>query len=179
MAKPFYRYADDDGEVHIVDGLDRVPPEHRESAAQVRLGEATVFFPKRYADDGAVPIAAVAPPVRPDRPSSGLILADLHWPSFVGGVGVAIALFGAVAVIRSRRFGGLTRRLLTVGAIGAVGILAAVMYMGGIRRAAGLDDGATATPQQLIDDARRAAEQVKARLQKQERIMKKTQEQSP
>ncbi len=179
MAKPFYRYTDDDGEVHIVDALDRVPADHRDDAEPVRLGEATVFFPKRYAQD-ATPVANVAPPSSPGHASSGLLTVDdLHWPSFLGGLGVATLLFGALAVIRSRRFGGVAQRLLTVGAFGAVGVLVVVAYLGGLRRAAGLDDGATATPQQLIDDARQAAQQVKARLQKQESIMKKTEEQSP
>ena len=51
-------------------------------------------------------------------------------------------------------------------------------YLGWLRGTAGLGQGSTATPQQIIEDAKAAAERAKERLRTQQHILQKVEEQS-
>ena len=136
----YYRFTDASGRVHIVDSLDRVPSSERAHAEKVELGA--------QAEPSALPFAA--------RPTD--------FRSFALGAAAALLL---VLVFRY-----LPRTMRFVLRFGIVAGLAALLmggYFSWIRRAAGHTDGALATPQALMDDAKGAVDKLNERMRAQDR----------
>ena len=156
MAEPFYRYTDEDGRVHIVDRLDKVPAVERARAQEITPGRGGAVIP--------------APPVSVDGGSGGSIMgfaSDLDGPSVLTGVALAVAVQAGLLIVR-RNGAVLLRGGLVLAAVALIG----GAYLGWIRQRVGVGDGAVATPGQLVDDARRAVRQLKARLQEQQRVLR-------
>lgn len=141
-----WQYTDARGTLVVVDALEKVPPAQRDKAAKVVLE-------KRDAPNTVA--------VRTTE------LADIHWTSFGAG---AVAALGVVLVLRVFWSGAKT--VLKVAAFVAVAALLVTGYFGVIRGQAGLGSGPV-SPGELVDDARRAAEQAKKMIDKQERELRK------
>lgn len=98
---------------------------------------------------------------------------DLDLPSLA--VGFALALVMVLGLQLVRRTG---RLLLKLGLVAAIFVLVAGAYFGWLRRAAGLSGGALSNPKTLVDDARKAADQMQDRLQHNEKVMRQIEETS-
>ena len=150
MGETYYRFVDDQGRVHIVDRLELVPAKYRDQAKPVALDKAE----------------AIVPPAPAGRFAGPPSVADIDGPSFIIGFGSAVAVLAFIGLFR-RRWGPVVRIGAVVGAV----VLLTVGYLGWLRRAAGLGDSTIATPQQLLEDAKEAAEQMKARLRQQQKAL--------
>lgn len=98
-------------------------------------------------------------------------VGDVHPPSFVFGVATALVL-----VIGAKLVWGGAKMVLKLAAIAALLFLLSGMYFGWVRRSAGLDTSRMSSPQELIDDARKAAEAAKQRYEEQKAALKKLEE---
>ncbi len=148
-----WQYTDERGTLVVVDALEKVPPGQRDKAAKVVLE-------KKATGSAAGERPALTTQVARE-------LAEIHWTSF--GAGVAVAL-GVVLVARVVWSG--AKMLLKVAAFVAVAALLVGGYFGVIRQQAGLGAGPV-SPQELVQDAQRAAEQAKKMIDKQERELRK------
>ena len=145
-AAAFYRYRDSSGRVVIVDSLSRVPSSQRAAAETVVL----------------------APVGESSAASTARELArDLHMPSFIAGVGLAL-LLGLVLVLVGRKLGRFFQAALVIGAVG----LGVVAYFGWLRRTTGQSGDLLASPSTLIEDARGAVRKMNERTEQQQRTLK-------
>lgn len=141
-----WQYTDERGTLVVVDALEKVPPSRRDEATQVTLTQRP---------------ASITPAQR------AVEAADVHWPSF--GAGVVVAL-GVVLVARVVWSG--AKIILKVAAFAAVAALLVAGYFGVLRNQAGLGGG-LASPAQILEDAQRAAEQAKKKIDKQGQDLRK------
>lgn len=167
-AKPdqvFYRYEGPDGRVQLVDSLEKLPEEARSKAQRLDFPGS-----EKSALEGAFEeLLSEETTTTRDGATSTPSVPNVHWPSFVIGMGAGV---GAVLVLRlllspgSSSFG---KRLLVSTAL-VIGLAAVLggLYLGWIRKSTGQADGALATPQQIIDDAKRTMKQVEERRKEQE-----------
>lgn len=159
QTQEFYRYEDARGRVVIVDSLSAVPPAERATAERIELDSKP-----------AVPLPAPGDSDTPDPPPlpGTTQLAELddlgvHWPSFAVGFGSAVAL--ALLFLALRKLSTpLGRVVLFVGGI----LLLVAIYLGWIRRSTGQSDSPFASPSAVIQDARRAVEEMNQRNKKQD-----------
>jgi hypothetical protein len=96
---------------------------------------------------------------------------DLDLPSVAVGFALSLVVFLTFAVVKKSL--GLVFKLALLALI--VGLLGGA-YFGWLRRASGLGDDALASPQELIDDAKRAASDYQKKLDGQEKTLKKIEE---
>jgi hypothetical protein len=147
----FYRWIDADGRLHVVSSLDAVPPADRGRAERVTLNGATALE--------SVPTAAATPSWRPDG------------GSFALGFGSAL-LLALLFRLLPNAWRGLTRIAVVLG----IAALLTGLYLGSIRRAAGVSGaGALATPSALIEDAKAAVQKLDARQKQQDEELRKIQ----
>lgn len=145
----FYRYRTADGRTVIVDSLSNVPPAERAHVERVTLPS----------DGGQLVTTAVN---------------QLDWPSFAAGFGLALVV-GAVLSALFRRSGKALAGLLAVGLL----VAGSGAYLGLIRRSTGQGQALLASPQQVIDDAKKAVEQMKDAQRTQEQTIRDIQKQAP
>lgn len=116
----YYRYVGKDGNAHLTDDLSSIPKEHRDSAQQLQLHDIIT--------------AAMA------RDEARHLIADMSWPSFGIGFGVAclVALLMRLFVARRLVFAGI------VAVIAAFGFGSAFVDAAGRRGASALFRSMTA-----------------------------------
>lgn len=149
----YYRHEGVDGRVHITDSLDSLPEEARVSARPVRLEPSPVATP---GVEAARDVDASAPDVA----------RDIDATSFLLGFGAALGLAGLLFFLGKN-----AGWLLKVVAGVALASLLAAAYLGLLRQSTGHDGAAFATPEALVDDARRAVRAVEERRLEQERVI--------
>ena len=140
-----YRYRGPDGRIVVVDSLSEVPEAQRPSAERV---------------------------VAIDRP--GAAATDMpwrfDWSSAAVGFGAAALL--AVVLFASRRG---SRVVFGVVLVLGLGVLGMGAYFGLLRKSTGQAGSALASPSAVIDDAKRAVEQMERRNNEQEREIREIQ----
>lgn len=159
QTQEFYRYTDAEGRVVIVDSLSSVPRPFRATAERVKLdSKPSIEVP--------VPRSSGTPAPSPLPGSTQLAELDelgVHWPSFAVGFGSALLL--GLLLFTIRKLGSpLGRVVLFVGGI----LLFVGLYLGWLRRSTGQTDALITSPSAVIQDARRAVEQMNRRNQKQD-----------
>lgn len=159
QTQEFYRYKDARGHVVIVDSLSAVPRAERATAERIKLdSEPAIEVP--------VPRATETPRAAPLPTATQLAeLEDLgvHWPSFAVGFGSAVGL--ALLFFGLRKLSTpLGRFVLFVGGV----LLLVAFYLGWLRRSTGQSDSPFASPSAVIQDARRAVEEMNQRNKKQD-----------
>ena len=148
----FYRWVDAQGRLHVVSSLDAVPSAERARAEQVTLNGATAL--------GEVP----------GRPAPAAAW-QLDYGSFGLGGGAAL-VFGLVFRLLPNAWRGFTRVAVVLG----VAALLTGLYLGSVRRAAGVTSGgALASPSALIQDAKDAVQKLNERQKQQEEELRKLQ----
>jgi hypothetical protein len=96
---------------------------------------------------------------------------DLHLPSIaVGFAGALFVFFVLTFVYKSGKL------LVKIGLFVAIVILIAGAYFGWLRSAAGLGKARFSTPQEIVDDAQKAADQMQKRMKETEKTLKKIEE---
>lgn len=132
----FFQYLDASGAVHLVDRLDKVPEAFRGQAHKIEL-----------------PVAEVA--ALKETLTGGQSIDPL---SFGFGFAAAMALSALLWVVR-----GTAKLALKLAILVLLGILGTGLYLGYVRRSAGLSEQLLSDPKQLVDDAREAAERLDER----------------
>lgn len=194
MPKPeasgaLYRYRDPEQGWVFTNDLEAIPEAARDTVQrfvpQADVGAAAEEGARRLRDDAEraleeLPAKARALGRRSKREAEAVqrevgdvlpFVRDLDLPSVA--VGFAGALLVWVASSMLRRTG---RLLFKVGAFALVVALVAGAYFGWLRRAAGLGEGRLSTPKAIVDDARKAADDMQDRLQKNERLLRQLEE---
>lgn len=187
-----YRYPEDGGGWVYVNDLALVPEAKRDAAERVTLSSAAKVEAEPAAEAPA-PIASKAP-AKPERPTarslkktavskvqaaqrevSGVLpfVRDLDAPSLAVGFACGLALMTIPSLLRR---GG--RLLLKAALVVVVGGLLVGAYLGWVQRSAGLGSGPLASPREMVREAEEAAEQMKDRLQKNERALERLEETS-
>lgn len=143
-----YRYEDEDGRVHFVDALDKVPE---------TLHSRIERLPPRVG-----PAAEV-----PKSKSPGDFVRSLDVPSV--GVGIAI---GLVLVFLGSLVRGSAGWLVRAGVLLAVATLLGGAYLNWVQQSAGLgDEGIVATPSEIVEEAKKASRKLEKRLQSQRKTL--------
>jgi hypothetical protein len=152
-ADSFYRWVDAQGRLHVVSSLEQVPPGDRPKAEHVTLSGATSVGEYQTIGSGSWTSW------RPDLPSLAV------------GFGAALVLSQLFRLLPGA-WRGVTRLVVILG----VGVLLTGLYLGAIRRSAGMPGGgALAAPSALIQDAKTAVEQMNARQKQQEEELRQIQ----
>lgn len=194
MAEPsagtkVYRYQDEDGTPVFVTSLDQVPKAHREGAElfvvdparalKKKAGDKLQAEVKKLETEGVARAKALgAKGLDTAKSISTKVVetvphADQLDPLSVG-VGFGVAIVGGLMfrVLRSS-----VRVLVKVAVVVGVIALLAGGYLGALRKTAGLGGGgAVATPQQVLEDAKKAAAQANKRVIEQTRMLEKIEE---
>jgi hypothetical protein len=144
-AEQYYRFTDEHGVVHITSSKDSLPPAMRERAELIQLDPAAVRA------QHSLPAPAGAPRF------------ELSWPSF--GAGFASALLLVLTLRLMPRGMRMASRVALLAGLLAIGT---GLYFGLLRRSTGASQNVMASPSALIDDARRAVDQVQQRRREQE-----------
>ena len=146
----FYRWLDAQGRLHVVSSIEQVPTADRAKASLVVL-------------NGAESVSEYA---------SGAPAAwRLDGVSFAVGVAAALVL-GVVF----RALPGSLRKLSRFAIVLGLAALAGAAYLGVVRRSVGMPGAAAlATPSALVEDARRAVENMNQRQKQQDEEIKKAQ----
>ena len=169
VAQPFYRFVDEDGRVHIVDRLERVPDRYRDAAEPYDAqGGALVVLPTAPPQTRVVREGA---PVASSQDAFAGLVRALDAPSVAVGIGLALGILTGFLVLR--RMGAPLLRGVFILAVFAT---LAFGYLGWSRWATGLGTSHLATPQQVVEDAKAAAERLKARWQDQQEILQELEE---
>lgn len=151
----FFQYEDASGTLHLTDSLQAIPAELRDKAKPIVVREL-----ERAKGELRSKL---------DRNQDLPVVGNVHLPSF--GFGIAVSL---AAVLALKLVWGGAKLVLKLAAIAAIVAVLGGMYLGWVRNQAGLGKGDLSSPQQLIDDARRAAEAAKKKLEAEHRELKKT-----
>jgi uncharacterized membrane protein (Fun14 family) len=146
-------------------------------------GSGQVFY--RYVNPEGRLVITDAPPGGPapgGGPADVVVLEPPPPKSIMSGldtrslwVGVALGVVGGFTLSWLLRVIPRVGRLVVGAAILVVGALA---YLGWMRRSAGLSQDLAATPQALVDDAKRAVEKMNARMHQQDEELKKLENES-
>ncbi|MBN1609314.1 MAG: hypothetical protein JW940_21970 [Polyangiaceae bacterium] len=143
----YYRHEDASGKVTVVDSLEKLPAEVRAKAERVVLT--------------GTPEVRVDPRGHAERATAAPLPFGVDTASFALGLGAGMLSAGLIGLMLSRLSGGagrwVVRGALTVG----LAVLIAGSYFGWVRRTAGIGNGTLASPGQLVQDARDAAERVR------------------
>jgi hypothetical protein len=164
----YYVYPGSDGADVIVPRLLDVPQELRSKAKHIDLSKPALKIPAESPQNflQETPGAAAADGI-------GGILAAFHGPSFLLGVGAAVAL-ACLVVLSLRR----TTRIFSL-ALGLVLMATfSLGYMTYLRKQAGLQSKGIPTPKVFIDDAKESAEAMKKRYADQEQILRDVEKQA-
>lgn len=172
QGQEFYRYHDAEGRIVIVDSLNDVPPSARDKTERISYSAA----PRSAAAPGGTPAPSGAPSPGAELQGTAAPHSDrapalpfaLDWPSF--GAGFGAALLVGLGLLVLRRFSSPLARFAVFAALAA---LFGGAYLGWLRRSTGQGDALLASPPAVIQDARRAVEQMKQRNQKQEEEIQK------
>jgi hypothetical protein len=140
----YYRARDAQGREYIVDSRDQLPAALRERAQRIEV----------------LPVATLQEPRAPS------VAKRIDWPSFAVGFGLGVLLVGVAVGVR-RGFGPVAKLAL----LAALAVVLAGAYFGWLRRMSGQGDSTLSTPSALIDDAKRAVDQMNERSRKQEQIL--------
>jgi hypothetical protein len=152
----FYRYQDASGRVYIVDSRDKLPGAAREGAQRIELNASQTGQPQGALD--AVPWAS-----------------SIDAPSFLLGFGAA--LFVGVVVFGFRRGGSGTLAKVVAG--GALLVAVGGAYLGWLRSTTGQGDSLMSSPKELVDDARRAVQQVEQRRKERDAVLDDLKRENP
>jgi hypothetical protein len=151
QTQSFYRWQDAQGRVHIVSSLDEVPLAERAKLGRVDLNGADAV--SHYPSD-----------------TPGTALPKIDWPSAAIGFGAALLV---AMVFRFVPNG--WRWLGRLALVGGIGLLLTGAYLAAVRRSAGFEGGALASPSALIQDAKTAVEQMNQRQKQQDEELRKIQ----
>ncbi|MCC7385322.1 MAG: hypothetical protein IT384_25965 [Deltaproteobacteria bacterium] len=154
-----YRYVDTKGTMVVVDAWEKVPERFRETATKLIVDELPEIPIVRSAERA----------ISREMPAIG----DIHWPSFGFGVAASLVLVIAFRLMRTGM-----RLVLKVATIILLLVMLSGLYLGGLRKSAGLSSSPVADPQQIVEDAQRAAEAARKRFEEQHKALKKIEEQS-
>lgn len=161
QGQEFYRYQDPQGRIVIVDSLNQVPPAQRDKSE--RLVYSAVPREPKAPSEVPSSIPASTAEIRPSREEKQISAPGVDWPSFTLGFGVAV-LVGLSLLMIGRLANPLARFLVFAVTLG----LLAGAYFGWLGRSTGQGETLLATPPAVIEDARRAVEQMKQRNQAQD-----------
>jgi hypothetical protein len=142
-----YRYRGPDGRIVVVDSLSEVPEAQRPSAERV---------------------------VAIDRPGAAATETPWHFDWASAGLGFAAAALLGVLLFVSRRG---SRVVFGVVLVLGLGVLGMGAYFGLLRKRTGQGGSPFASPSAVIDDAKRAVEQMERRNKEQEREIREIQRQ--
>jgi hypothetical protein len=153
--KTFFLYVDEGGAQVVVDSLKKVPSRYRSAVRAVTLpvdnrsGEASWSLDslRKVAERISMPAAAPA--------SFKEVVSAIHWPSVGLGAVAAAVLWSAWTRLGKSR-GVVLKTAVIILALA----LSSGVYLGWLRRSAGLAKQAVSTPQTIVDDARKAATQI-------------------
>lgn len=166
----FYRYDGPDGNVVLVDSLDKLPPDVRPKAKRLvyegssRSLQGTLNDLLTGNDDWQATSTSTSSAANPEA------VLGLHTPSFVLGVGTGLGVFFVLSWFlrpQSTSFG--KRLLVSVALTAGVAAVLGGAYFGWLRRTTGQAGGVVATPSQLIEDAKRTMREVEERRKEQQR----------
>jgi hypothetical protein len=148
----YFSYTDAHGTEVIVQRLNEVPAQYQAKAKHIDLSKPalTLRTPGSYNSNVCLPGHATC----------------FHWPSVAVGASAALAL-GLTAVLLLRR----ARRMFWFLMGLAVVTVLSTAYLGYIRYQTSGAAAGLASPAQLIDDARRAADSMKRSNEAQERLL--------
>jgi hypothetical protein len=146
----YYRVQQADGRVAIVDSLDALPAAERARAQRIELRVAS-----------------------PASPAVSVFPAELDWPSFGVGFGAALVFALLVLFLGKGRKGA----LVFAGAVGFI-VLGASAYFGWLRRSTGQDAALFASPASVVDDARRAVDQMQKKQLERNEMLKQIEKES-
>lgn len=156
----FYRYETADGKTVIVDSKSKLPQELREVAEHVKeLPPAPVAAPSATAET-----TELLPAVGDVSIPKGFGSVDPA--SFGLGFGSAALLMAVVFLIAKG-----SRLVLKVIIGVALIALVASAYLGLLRRSTGQGGGVLATPDQIVDDAKKAVKAAEERQRKQQEML--------
>jgi len=168
----FYVYTDGRGTQHIVDSAKLVPKKHRKSAKKWMM-EGTGPSVRKIKHELSTALSKTAETVGIASPteSEAAESQGFHTPSFLLGAILASALFLASYVLR-RNSSPLLKAVILVIVVGIAG----GAYFGWVRRQAGIDSSATASPVAVVNDAREAVEKLEGRMQKEQKLLEAIQD---
>jgi hypothetical protein len=147
----FFRYTDAGGVMHIVDSLEKVPPEKRESVEKLMLEKSSQMINKAK--------AAIEARSKDDIP----FLSDVHGPSFLFGVVLALGLMTVFKVV----WGGM-KTLFKLAITVAVVVALSGMYFGWVKEGG--------SPKELVEDAKKAASAAQKKIEEEKANLKKAEE---
>lgn len=146
----FYRFQDASGRVHLVDSIDSVPSALRSRAACIEYPAEPAGLASALTHGGSSAVSSLSP-----------------YQTFALGFGAALV----VAFVFSRLPGTL-RLFLRLAIVGGLVALLAGAYFGWMRRTTQQSDSMLAGPGALIGDAKRAVDQMNARMRAQQAELK-------
>jgi hypothetical protein len=161
-----FQWEDGQGIVHFTDALERVPAELRAKAKKISFADdrgPAAELKKEL--EGRIPpkvkeqVGQVAQRVEK--------AVDVHWPSFGLGLGLALGLVILWKVLWSG-----AKLMLKLAAVLLVAGLLGGGYFGAIRAGAGLGSARLSSPSEIVDDAKKAADQATKRLKDEEKMLK-------
>jgi hypothetical protein len=165
----YYRYESPDGRVVLVDDLAKLPVDVRDKAQ--RMDHGATATPGTLHD---VLTNSTRNPLTtsPSVESPALGFGSLHLPSFAVGVLGGLGMAMVVAWLAKSSSSSFLKRVLVMLCLTTVmGLVLSSLYLGWLRKSAGLGDNLLATPTELVDDAKRTMERVKEqRRQQQEQL---------
>ena len=132
----FYRYTDKNGRLVIVDSPDKLPKSALPHAEEVQLQEGPSAVERLQATQNS-------------QAATGFSL-----PSFAFGLGLALLLVVLALVLKRAGALFIAKILAIVAVVAALGGL----YLGLLRKSTGQSDALLASPQDIIDDAKRTVE---------------------
>lgn len=161
-----FQWEDGQGIVHFADALEKVPGELRAKAKKISFADDRGSAGElRKELEGRIPpkvkeqVGQVAQRVEK--------AVDLHWPSFGLGLGLALGLVIVGKVLWSG-----AKMMLKLAAVLLFAALLGGGYFGAIRSGAGLGSARLTTPGEIVDDAKKAADQATKRLKDEEKMLK-------
>lgn len=176
----FFTYEDAEGHAYVADSLDRIPKKYRELAEEVsfeeaadKLDEIQKTASERLKKAERMRKKGLREAKEMQREIGDVVpfVTDLDLPSVAVGFAMSLVVFLVLSFVRKTG-----RLILKLGLLVAIVLLVAGAYFGWLRRAAGLGDGALASPAEVIGDAKKAATKFQERIGQQERALEKIEE---
>jgi hypothetical protein len=159
----FYRYEAPDGRIVIVDSASKLPPAARDRAERIDMSQGGVGE-ERYTVVESTETEADAAPGQETTASFESFFPEVDSPSFGLGLGsgllIAALLLGVATGSGSGRF---ARKLFGFALACGIGLVLLGGYFGYLRHIGGGGEGGAASPQQLVEDAREAVEDMNQR----------------
>ncbi len=179
-APQFYAYVGADGTLHVVDKLSLVPAKYRDSVQKLHFpsspktseqltaslsggiaqeAERALVKAQKLSKQGSKQVRALKKQIRPT-------LSHLDLPSAAIGFAAGLILILGISILRVSG-----RWILKLALIAVIIMLLAGAYLGAVRRVAGLSPNSLASPQAIINDAKKAVRAEEKRIRKQQRIL--------